>query len=273
MPKLDHFYSESIKSNAMAVLSANSVVVYRPSESAMSDSCPLLLPTDFLAETELANLPAVGQRESKLRTQWVGSHLPETDHVSFSHVGTTNNGALKEQRNLDLADQASRILYFHKSQQKKSVGTALIRFQGASDVGCYKRIIGVGITAAPETADSLAFESTAPNPLLSAISHHVGGRGGRSSLLSDLKSVNGRVYIDIEADQSPYGTDFEHPDYQGLDLRVKSVAPNTDAQSIVAGFKRLSVGSDVRFTTAKPEFVAFCNTLNDGVKTEQQSAA
>jgi hypothetical protein len=33
MPKLDHFYSESIKSDAMAVLSANSVVVYRPSES------------------------------------------------------------------------------------------------------------------------------------------------------------------------------------------------------------------------------------------------
>jgi len=273
MPKLDHFYRGSINSDAMAVLSPNSVVIYRPSESAMSDNCPLSLPTDFFAETELANLPAVGQRESELRTQWVGSHLPKTDHVSFSHVGTTNDGALKQQRNLDLADQASRILYGQKWQQEQSVRTALIRFQGASDVGCYKRIIGVGITAAPETADSLTFESTAPNPSLSAISHHVYGRGGRSSLMSDLKYVKGQVSIDIEADQSLYGTDFQRPRYQGIDFRVKSVAPGTDAQSIIAKLSGIPAGPNVRFTTDKPEFAEFCDTLTAGVKAEQRIAA
>jgi hypothetical protein len=263
----------SVNSDAMAVLSPNSVVVYRPSESAMSHNCPPSLPTDFFAEEELANLPAVEQRESELRTQWIGSHLPKTDHASFSHVGTNNDDTIMQQRNLDLAHQAVRILHGHKRQQRQSVDTALIHFQGASDIDCYKEFIGSGALATTETAGNLAFKSTAPRPSLSKISHHVYGRGGRSSLLSDLKNVRGQVSIEIEADEPPYGTDFQRPGYQGIDLRVKSVAPNTEAQSIVAGFNRLPAGSDVRFTTDKPEFVKFCDTLTAGVKTEQQSAA
>ena len=257
----------------MAVLSPYSVVVYRPSESAMSNNCPPSLPTDFFAEEELANLPAVEQRESELRTRWVGSHLPKTDHASFSHVGTTNDDTIMQQRNLDLADQAVEILRGHKQQQRQSVDTALIHFQGASDVGCYKEFISSGASITTETAENLAFESTAPRPSLSKITDYSYGSGGRSSLFFQLRTVKGQVSIEIEADKPPYGTDFQRPGYQGIDLRVKSVAPGTDAQSIIAKLSGIPAGPDVRFTTDNPEFAEFCDTLTAGVKAEQRIAA
>jgi hypothetical protein len=113
MPKLDHFFLGSVKSHAMVVLSDSSVVVYVPSEFATADGLPPSLPTDFLTKDELASLPAVEQRESELRTQWLGAHIPKSDYVSFSHVGATRDHAVTQQRNLDLAGQTCKVLYPH----------------------------------------------------------------------------------------------------------------------------------------------------------------
>jgi hypothetical protein len=273
MPKLDHFFLGSVKSHAMVVLSDSSVVVYVPSEFATADGLPPSLPTDFLTKDELASLPAVEQRESELRTQWLGAHIPKSDYVSFSHVGATRDHAVTQQRNLDLAGQTCKVLYPHKSYHNQRVDTAVIRLQGASDVDSYKEVIGDQLTGAEATLSNLAFESTAPNPTLSQISHHVYGRGGRTSLLHDLRHMTGQLSIDIEADVSRYGTDFQQPHYQGIDLRVKSVASGITAQDVVKGLSGLSADTEVRFTADKPENLHFCETVTAGVKAEQEDAA